>query len=311
MASFRIEPQGPFDLATAQDFAGGFVPGLGGDTAVTSRGILMTYPLEDGTGSAAVDLRQDETGALDGDVFGTTDVARAMAQAAHSLSLDVDGAGWPAVGARDPVIGELQGRYGLLRPVCFYSPYEAATSFVINARISMRQGARVKAWLAQEHGDAIELPDGRVVHAFPRPAVLREVAMIPGLAAEKVRRLHGIAEAAMHGTLDTAHLRALRQDTALAELQRLPGVGPWTASGILMRGAGTPDTLPLDDAISRAAVQRYHGLAAPPSDAEWLAIAEAWRPYRMWATVLLHMALRREHPEDAPRGGPDRRRPAS
>ena len=53
MASFEISPQGPFDLATAQDFAGGFAPGLGGDTTVSDNGILMTFPLEDGSGSAA------------------------------------------------------------------------------------------------------------------------------------------------------------------------------------------------------------------------------------------------------------------
>src|SRR5262245_54015684 len=122
MAAFQIVPQGPFDLATARDFAGGFAPGLGGDTTVSGDGILMTFPLEDGSGSAAVDVRQDTDGRLRGEVYGTSDVARAMAQAAHSLSLDVDGTGWPAVGDRDPVVGRLQARYGMLRPVCFYSP---------------------------------------------------------------------------------------------------------------------------------------------------------------------------------------------
>jgi DNA-3-methyladenine glycosylase II len=310
MASFEISPQGPFDLATAQDFAGGFAPGLGGDTTVSDHGILMTFPIEDGSGSAAVDLRQDTDGRLRGEVYGTSDVASAAAQAAHSLSLDVDGSAWPMVGERDPVVGRLQAQYGMLRPVCFYSPYEAATSFVIGARISMRQGARIKAWLAEHAGDAIELSDGRSVHAFPRPAVLHDVDAVPGLAAEKVRRLQGIAEAAMAGELSTARLRSMPAEAALAELQRLPGVGPWTASGILMRGAGTPDTLPLDDAIGRAAIQRYHELPAAPSDEAWLAIAERWRPYRMWATVLLHMALRREHPEDTPYGGPGPRRSA-
>jgi DNA-3-methyladenine glycosylase II len=172
----------------------------------------------------------------------------------------------------------------------------------------MRQGARIKTQLAVAHGDAIALPDGRAVRAFPRPSVLLGIDAIPGLAAEKVRRLHGIAQAALDGALDTQRLRSMPTDEALAELRRLPGVGPWTASGILMRGAGTPDTLPLDDAISRDAVRAYHGLPALPSDAEWLAIAEAWRPYRMWATVLCHMAWRRERPDGPPRGGPATRR---
>jgi DNA-3-methyladenine glycosylase II len=49
----------------------------------------------------------------------------------QTLSLDHDGAGWPAVGERDPVIARLQAQYNYLRPVCFYSSYEAATSFVL------------------------------------------------------------------------------------------------------------------------------------------------------------------------------------
>ena len=73
------------------------------------------------------------------------------------LSLDHDGTGWVAVGRRDPVIGRLQEQYHHLRPVCFYSAYEAATSLVIGQRISMAQGARVKRWLAEEAGDAIEI----------------------------------------------------------------------------------------------------------------------------------------------------------
>ncbi len=309
MASFTITPQGPFDIAAAQDFAAGFAPGLGGDTSVTEQGLLMTFPLEGGHESAAVDLRQESDGTLWGEVYGTSDVGRAMAQAAHSLSLDVDGSGWPEVGRRDAVIGELQARYSMIRPVCFSSPYEAATSFIISARISMRQGARIKAGMADAHGDAISLPDGRVVHVFPRPGVLLGIDMVPGLTTEKVRRLHALANVAMVGGLDTARLREMPADDALAALQRLPGVGPWTASAILMRGAGTPDTLPLDDAISRAAAQHYYELPAAPTDAEWLAIAEAWRPYRMWVTVLTHMAMRREHPDATPRGGPGQHRP--
>jgi DNA-3-methyladenine glycosylase II len=79
-------------------------------------------------------------------------------------------------------------------------------------------------------------------------------------------------------------------------LESLPGVGPWTAQGILMRGCGSADTIPTEDTISREAVSHFYGLAATPTDAEWLKISEKWRPFRMWATVLLHMGWRREQP---------------
>jgi DNA-3-methyladenine glycosylase II len=305
MKTFEVQPRGPFSLAAAAGFAGGFAPGLGAGGASTDASgpsILMAFPLETWSTSAAADVRQGPNGAIEVRVVGartlTADEQQlALNQALRSLSLDHDGAGWTEVGVRDGVIGDLQRRYDWIRPVCFYSAYESATSLVIGQRIAMRQGARVKAALAEEYGDAIDLGEGRSVSAFPRPQRLLEAAEVKGISAEKVRRIHGLAQAALDGALDTAALRALPEQEALERLRSLPGVGPWTAQGVLMRGCGVPDALPMEDAISREAVRHFYGLAADPTDAEWLEISERWRPFRMWATVLLHMAWRREQPE--------------
>ena len=103
----------------------------------------------------------------------TTDARPVRRQVARSLSLDHDGRGWEAVGERDPVIGALQARFDWLRPVCFYSAYEAATSFVIGQRIAMRQARVVKdGWprpaATRSRSTATEL------RAFPRPQRLLE-----------------------------------------------------------------------------------------------------------------------------------------
>ena len=299
MRTLTIAPRGPFDLSTARDFAGGFPAGIGASTA-SAGSILMTFPVEGWDESAVVQLGQDADGVLRGPVFGDGDPAAIERQAARSLSLDHDGAGWPEVGRRDPVIGRLQERYGLLRPVCFFSAYEAATSFVMGQRISMAQTRRVKERLAELAGDEVAVEvDGvaRTIRPFPRPQALLALPEIPGLAGVKVERLHGLARAALDGRLDTERLRALPETDALAELRTLPGIGEWTASGVLTRGCGIADTITLADGISREAVRHFYDLPEGPSDEEWLAIAEPWRPYRMWATVLLHMAWRREAPE--------------
>jgi DNA-3-methyladenine glycosylase II len=293
MVGFTIEPEGPFSLAAARDFAGGFAAGIGAHQ--TDDGILMTFPVEGWRGSAAVDVWQGSDGTIHGEVSGSDDLASVRRQAARSLSLDHDGAGWTAVGRADAVLGRLQARYPGFRPVCFYSAYEAATSFVIGQRIAMRQARVVKDRLAAGWGDRIEI-GSQVAQPFPRPQRLLDVRAVSGLSEVKVGRLHDLARAALDGSLDTERLRMLPESAALGELERLPGVGPWTAQAILLRGCGVADALPLADGISRAAVAWSYGLAEPPDDETWTRIADGWRPYRMWAAVLLHMAWRREQP---------------
>jgi DNA-3-methyladenine glycosylase II len=292
-STFVIEPLGRFSLDAAREFAGGFPAGIG--ARASGSGLLATFPVEGWAGSAAVDVWEADDGNVHGEVHGSTDVGTVRRQVARSLSLDHDGREWESVGRRDPVLGAIQARFDWLRPVCFYSAYEAATSFVIGQRISMRQGRIVKERLVASLGDEIEV-DGTVVTAFPRPERLLETSDVPGLSSVKVGRLHDLARAAIDGRLDTERLRALPEADALSELMALPGVGPWTAQAILTRGCGPSDALPLGDEISRTAVGTAYGLPEPPDDATWTRIAEAWRPYRMWATVLLHMAWRRDQP---------------
>src|SRR5262245_3603856 len=254
----------------------------------------MAFPVEGWTGSAAADVRQA------GDVIsvrsataGDPDPATLQLQVARCLSLDHDGTGWPDVGRRDPVVRRLQERHDYLRPVCFYSAYEAATSFVIGQRIARRQAARIKAWLGQQLGDRVDL-DGTSHVAFPRPQRLLELTEAPGLNATKIERLHGLARAALDGTLDTERLRSLPTAQAIEELMRLPGVGAFTAEGTLLRGCGVADEVP-QDALNRDAIAELYGWPEV-DDAAWREITDRWRPYRMWATVLLRVGWERAQP---------------
>lgn len=298
MGEHQIAPLGPFSLAAARDFAGGFPAGIGGGGA-SGASLVMAFPLEPASGSAGpwrhtaiVELRQAwPEDPVEARIETNGDEAAALGQAARSVSLDHDGRGWPEVGHRDPVIGRLQTEFASLRPVCFYSAYEAATSFVIGQRISRAQSARIKARLAEAAGDELEV-DGARFRAFPRPERLLEVDEMPGLSAEKLRRVRALAEAAMDGRLDTTRLRSMRPDAALTELRRLPGVGEFTAQGILLRGCGLADVLP-DDALSDEVLAvMYPDDVASGRTRD--VITDRWRPYRMWATVLLRVGWGRQ-----------------
>lgn len=296
-----MTPKGPFDLARSREFFGGW-PSLASDPLA----IVMAFPVEGWRTSAAVVIRQQRGGRIVGDVYGAgADAAKAWRQALATLSLDVDGRSYGALGRRDTVIRELQKRYGLMRPTLFSSPYEAATHFVLSHRRSIAQSRATRAALALEHGDRVEI-EGGTFHAFPRPQVLRRLRAARGLDAERLVRLRGIADAALDGTLDRRRLRRLSVERALTEIRGLRGIGEFFSQGILFRGAGIVDDITNDEQL-RLAVQRAYGMSALPDSAEVERIAERWRPYRMWAEVLLVLQLFREGGRHGlvsrPRGG--------
>ena len=208
------------------------------------------------------------------------------------LSLDADGRGFADVGRRDPVIGQLlRAAPGLLPPL-FYSPYEAAVWSVLSARRAARQMADVRAKLSAGHGRVFELA-GRSVPALPTPAQLLRVSSFPGVSPDKIARMHGVARAAERGVLDAERLRNLGPDIALQELQHLRGIGPFYASLITIRAVGFTDVLPRDEPIVRELVTRLYRLPTLCSPERFEEIAEPWRPYRTWASVLVRAAAGR------------------
>ena len=288
----RIEPRGPFSLAAARDFLGGFTPGRG-TFGTNDVELLMAFPVEGWQGSAGVALRQVADGTLEAVVQGGVDPEAVARQVARTLSVDHDGSGYPAVGQRDPVIGRLQERFDYLRPVCFYSPYEAAVGAVVGQRISQRQAAAIRAGMARELGESFTI-GGADLAAFPLPAQLAALAGYRGLPAEKIARLRAVGRAAEDGVLDAGHLRSLPREAALAELREIRGIGEWSAQHVLLRGAGLADELPTADPLGREAVRLAYGLEQAPDDRTLSSIAEAWRPYRMLVMVLLRVWLARE-----------------
>ena len=95
MQKFTIEPLGPFSLAAAADFAGGFAAGIGLHGSETA--LLATFPVEGWDGSVAVDIWQTTDGIVHGEIHGTGDPETVKRQVARSLSLDHDGRGWEEI----------------------------------------------------------------------------------------------------------------------------------------------------------------------------------------------------------------------
>jgi DNA-3-methyladenine glycosylase II len=290
VATFALVPEGPFSLTASAAFLAGFSPAA---HRAADAGHLHVAFVPDGEEAAAgVCLRQPD-GVVVGEVFREAGPGAVREQVARILSLDVDGSGFPAVGRRDPVVGALQGRWPGLRPVGFFSPYEAAAWALIGHRIRIVQAARIKERMAAELGQAVDI-HGDARHAFPGPGRLAGLEGFPGLFARKVENLRALGDAAADGRLDGGRLRGLPREQALAELKQLQGIGDFSAELVLLRGAGDPDHLPRHEPrLCRGAALAYE-LDEPPDQAWLAARAEAWRPYRTWVVLLLRVLLEAE-----------------
>ncbi|GHJ30931.1 hypothetical protein TPA0910_53640 [Streptomyces hygroscopicus subsp. sporocinereus] len=285
---------GASGMYDAHDASGAHDAGAGA-TRPGEAGAAGTGPGEARRGGARSGAPRLGDGWSDGPEPGALDPSAAVrAQLARILSLDVDGSGFPGLAAADPVVAGLMADYPGLRPVCFHSPYEAAAWAVIGHRVRMTQAAAVKARLAERYGRRVQIA-GRTLYAFPTPPVLRTITRAPGLTEVKIERLHALAEAADDGLLDAARLRAMPVDDALAALRALPGIGPFSAELILIRGAGHPDVFPRHEPRLHAAMADAYGLGAADSrDPRRLAgIADRWKPYRSWVALLLRARAER------------------
>jgi len=261
------EVLGPWSLTTSRAFWEGFSPSALDDQRAGD-GIRTVFRVEADWSRAEVQVTQRDH------------------LATFSVSLDIDGRGWPDVARRDPVIADAQDQLPGLRPCGFHPPYEAAAWSVLSQRIRIVQAARLRGDLVDRHGD-----DG----AFPAPRVLRALNLdLPG---RKTEYLHAVADAALDGRLDGTALRAVDPADAVQSVQEINGLGPFAAE-LVLRGANAPDVLPRHERRLDAEIVERYGTNRTLAE-----VSEAWRPYRTWAAVHLR-ALReqRTHEIGEPNG---------
>jgi DNA-3-methyladenine glycosylase II len=266
--------------------------GFGHRHATSFDGTMRMAFCVDGDGyrrQAAVAVSQDADGSVHGQVQSDADIDTVKAQTARVLSLDQNADDFVATGRRDSVIAHLLEAAPGLRPILFYSPYEATMWSVLSARRPARQMAQVRDRLSEQQGQTFDVAGERVA-ALPTPDQMLEVQSFPGIPEVKLRRMHGVAEAARQGDLDVERINAMDPDEAMRELQAIEGIGPFYSALIVIRSTGHTDVLPDNEPQALALVGQLYGLGHDASPDEMRRIADNWRPFRTWATVLIRAA---------------------
>ncbi len=167
-----------------------------------------------------------------------------------------------------------------------WDPFEMAVRTVLGQQISVRGATTLCGRLVRELGELLDLP-GELAWAFPSPERVAEADLSRvGLPGARAGALRALARAVVR---EPELFRSGRDlEDILTRLQRLPGIGPWTAHYLAMRAFGEPDAFPSGDLGLRQAT----GNATP---AKLEALAEPWRPWRAYAT--LHLWT--QHSEEA------------
>lgn len=108
-----------------------------------------------------------------------------------------------------------------------------------------------------------------------------------GLSRGKTRYAKELANAIISGQLDLIALRQKDDADVMAVLTQIKGIGRWTAEIYLMFALGRPDVMPSGDLAVAEAASRLMGLDNRPTPKELDAIADAWRPWRTTAALML------------------------
>lgn len=108
-----------------------------------------------------------------------------------------------------------------------------------------------------------------------------------GLSRQKANYAHGLAEAVVTGAIDLDGLAHLPDEAVAEKLVALKGIGRWSAEIYLLFALGRPDAFPADDLALMIGAQRLKQLDDRPNRKALTEIAEAWRPWRGPAALML------------------------
>jgi AraC family transcriptional regulator of adaptative response / DNA-3-methyladenine glycosylase II len=187
------------------------------------------------------------------------------------------------------VLGPLADATPGLRVPGAFDGFELAVRAILGQQITVAAARTLAGRVAATLGARVTTPFDDLTTTFPTPADVAAAgpqALIDvGVISTRARAIVALAEACHSGALVLEP--GLDLDATLAALRAIPGIGDWTAQYIAMRALSWPDAFPAADygvmkALGESSVVRVK------------AQAEAWRPWRAYATMHLWRSLAKE-----------------
>jgi AraC family transcriptional regulator of adaptative response / DNA-3-methyladenine glycosylase II len=215
------------------------------------------------------------------------DLGTAIARCRRLLDLDADPeAVVDALGA-DPELSALVAKAPGQRIPRTVDEPELALRVVLGQQVSVKAARTHAARIVHAYGQPVTDPDGGLTHVFPAVEHLAEIDPVH-LAFPKSRRRSLVA---LIVALADGYVRldpGCDWNRAREQLLSLPGIGPWTAEVIAMRGLGDPDAFPATDLGVLVAAKQ---VGLPESSRALVEHSTRWRPWRSYAAQHLWTAL--------------------
>jgi DNA-3-methyladenine glycosylase II len=194
----------------------------------------------------------------------------------------------------DPPLHALTQSLRGLKPPSTPTVFEALLDSIIEQQISLTVARTLESRLTKMFGDSL-LVEGKTYYAFPVPKGIAsgkpEQFRACGLSAMKGEYIRAAAHQILTGEMDLEGLRAIRDpEEIIGELQKLKGVGRWTAEMVLLRGLHRQDIIPADDLGLRRVIARRVEASGSISGDEARKIADRWGPWKGLAAYYLLVA---------------------
>ena len=169
-----------------------------------------------------------------------------------------------------------------------WGDYELAVRAILGQQVSVSAATTLAGRIADRYGERIQIPVEGVAAApnrlFPTPQkLLRARLESVGIVGARAQTIRNLSKAIVGGELSFD--RAERAETLRSSLQAIKGIGRWTAEYIAMRVLKDPDAFPASDLGLLRAFDEPGAARMKPVDLA--ARAEAWRPWRAYAALLL------------------------
>ena len=187
--------------------------------------------------------------------------------------------------AKDENLKEvIQSNPGLRIPGAF-DQFEICVRAVAGQLISVKAARSICSRLVTSFGENISDPTTPLTRSFPSPDTVsrieeQELKEACGLTLNKARTIIELARAIEKGELRLDSNSNQNPLPIYKQLQKIKGIGPWTASYIALRTHLDPNAFPAGDLVVRK-------ILGSDNIEELEQMSLNWQPWRSYATIYL------------------------